>query len=160
MDYLERFWNRVEPTGFCWNWTGSKNNTGYGNLKVDGKMWTVHRYSYTMLVGEIPEKMVLDHLCRNRACVNPDHLEVVTYLENRLRRIPVEITKPRCPQGHPYSGDNLYRWPGGNSRQCWTCMKKVAKRKRACPVCSKMLTSTAVANHVRTQHSKENNDAS
>jgi hypothetical protein len=69
----------------CWDWTGSLNGDGYGKTYVDGTLLLVHRFAYELLVGPIPEGMTLDHLCRNRACLRPSHLEPVTVAEN-LRR--------------------------------------------------------------------------
>src|SRR5450755_3951408 len=74
----ERFWARVDKqTDGCWVWTGALR-TGYGTLSVSGKNVPAHRFSYELLVGIIPDGLQIDHLCRNRACVNPEHLEPVT----------------------------------------------------------------------------------
>ena len=75
---------RVTPDG-CWRWTGSITNTGYGQVYAHGAQHLVHRYTYSTLIGPIPEGMSLDHLCRVRACCNPDHLEPVTHAENMRR---------------------------------------------------------------------------
>jgi HNH endonuclease len=99
---------------------------GYGMITVGGVRWAAHRYSYTQLVGPIPEGLDLDHLCRNRPCCNPAHLEPVTRSEN-LKRGNVGVwakehngKKTHCPSGHEYSGDNLYIHPRG-SRCCRAC---------------------------------------
>lgn len=137
-----RFWARVagreNPDG-CWIWTGSHNPHGYGHVKRDGRNVTVHRYVYTMLVGPTPEGTQLDHLCRVRDCVNPRHLEPVTSRQNTLRS-PIAIPalnaqKEACPQGHPYSEENLvlYTHPieGRTRRRCRQCGNDKRRQRRA-----------------------------
>jgi hypothetical protein len=132
MSAHDRFWLKVQPTGFCWEWVGARVETGYGYFRVaNGKGIRAHRFAYEALVGEIPIGLVLDHLCRNRACVNPDHLEPVTRNENtrRGRSGWNSTAKTHCPQGHEYSGANVRRTPTG-SRKCRACERDCAKRSR------------------------------
>ncbi len=107
----EDVWAKIEVND-CWDWQGSKIN-GYGDINFEGKRWKAHRLVWILLVGEIPIGLVLDHVCRNKGCVNPDHLEPVTDREN-IRRggggrkwWEFQANKTHCPHGHPYSGDNL-----------------------------------------------------
>lgn len=82
----ERFWAHVRKTPTCWEWTaGTTGASGYGVFRANGKATTAHRWAYEQLVGAVPEGLDLDHLCRNRLCVNPAHLEPVTHRENCLR---------------------------------------------------------------------------
>lgn len=81
----ERFWGKVNKTATCWLWTDAPNSSGYGTLKVDGMTEMAHRYALQLAGHELTEGLTVDHLCRVRLCVNPDHLEEVTYGEN-LRR--------------------------------------------------------------------------
>lgn len=80
--FEDRFWSKVEKTPTCWNWTGALN-AGYGAVKRHGVQGPAHRFSYEMARGPIPAGMPLDHICRNRACVNPEHLRVATQKQNR-----------------------------------------------------------------------------
>ena len=115
----------------CWEWQGSKGSHGYGRFQVDGKQWLAHRFSYTLFIGDIPDGLVIDHLCRNKTCVNPAHLEVVTHGQNIRRGEAGQITgqrqkeKTHCPQGHPYSGSNVLQF--GKSRHCRECGRKRAR---------------------------------
>jgi hypothetical protein len=136
----ERFWAKVAfgAAGGCWLWTGSKS-TGYGLFAVGSTLdesrrkVRAHRWSYEALKGAIPAGLDLDHLCRVRACVNPDHLEPVTRGENARRGDAGAhlAAKTHCPQGHPYSGDNLYIRPSDGARECRTCKRETTRRRRA-----------------------------
>lgn len=138
----EDIFARLDARGACWEWTGHRTHDGYGQATYGGKKWMSHRLLYTLLVSEIPEGMQLDHLCRNRACANPDHVELVTGSENTRRghhqgaiTLPTnsgirESAKTHCPQGHPYSGDNVHIDRAG-ARRCRECDRIRARRNRA-----------------------------
>jgi hypothetical protein len=131
-----RFWSRVDKTADCWLWTGSINSSGYGVLHIDRRPVRAHRLAYEELVGPIPYGLALDHLCRVRNCVRPDHLEPVTLGENVLRGVSpsaVNRRKTHCPQGHPFNETNTYRRSG--RRVCRECSlewdRRARERKRA-----------------------------
>jgi len=114
----------------CWIWTAARSQDGYGLVRYDGRMQRAHRAAYTDLVGAIPEGLQLDHLCRQRDCVNPAHLEPVTGRENTLRSTgptALNAEKTHCPEGHPYSGSNLYQRPNGG-RGCVECRRAAWRR--------------------------------
>jgi len=121
----QRFWQYVNPIlddRGCWEWTGPRRGKGYGCFGVDRRKVQAHRFAYEMLVGDIPEGLNLDHLCRNLICVNPRHLEPVTNRENILRGINFiadQAKKTHCKNGHELSGDNLISWRG--HRACKAC---------------------------------------
>ena len=107
----------------CWEWQRHLV-TGYGRFRINYKHTFTHRFIYEYYYGKINNSLVLDHLCRNRKCCNPKHLEVVTQKENINRGLTgtVHTRKTHCPKGHPYSGDNLYITPNGDN-QCRTCLR-------------------------------------
>lgn len=122
----------------CWLWTGYKHADGYGLVKVDGKNRLAHRVVYEMLVGPVPEGLELDHLCRVRACVNPDHVEPVTHAENMRRSDSLRFGWHRevthCPQGHAYDEANTYQRPDRPGRICRACGRERARAARAAHV--------------------------
>lgn len=110
----------------CWLWKASRDRDGYGKIKYGGTMRLAHRVIYELLVGAIPEGLQIDHLCRQRGCVNPAHLRPVTWRENQLApgsraRAAACAAKTQCPRGHPYDSENTYVWRG--ERYCRACRR-------------------------------------
>jgi HNH endonuclease len=127
-----RLFQKIDQTDACWIWTGGQTASGYGRCKVAGKFRRAHRLTYELLVGPIPEDLVLDHLCRDKLCVRPDHLEPVTDRENILRgegRAAVNAAKTHCRMGHEFTPDNTYEPPSGG-RNCRECLRQRKARWR------------------------------
>jgi hypothetical protein len=132
-----RFENKINKLDSgCWEWTGRKDSGGYcqsSTIGKDKRRCMAHRAVYEILVGPIPKGLELDHLCRNRACVNPEHLEPVTTRENVLRSqnlASINAKKTHCPQGHPYNQENTYIYPDGK-RRCKICRMAASRKYRA-----------------------------
>lgn len=124
----QRFWSKVDRTGGCWNWTAAKTKTGYGTMTLrfgdrDYKRVYVHRIAFVLGGGNLQQGMTIDHLCRNRLCVNPAHLEQVTVGENSRRGtawIP-KADNERCPRGHEPRWAYQDSKAGNPARYCMTC---------------------------------------
>lgn len=116
---LERFADKIAlASSGCIEWIGGLTLGGYGMFTAERAM--AHRWSWEYHVGPIPTDFDIDHLCRNRRCVNPEHLEPVTRQEN-IRRAFADLT--HCPSGHEYTETNTYVRPGTTHRKCRTCMR-------------------------------------
>lgn len=130
----ERFWAKVSkgPDDGCWRWTGATLRNGYGYFRGEqGRSVLAHRWAYEDAFGPMPSGLVTDHLCRNRSCVRPAHLEAVTQRENVLRGL--NIGRPRrstCRNGHALVAGNIDTRPGGG-RRCSTCRRARENRYNA-----------------------------
>jgi hypothetical protein len=122
----DRFYPKVSKSSTCWIWEAARDRRGYGQFWLEGRMHLAHRVAWQLAFTSIPADMELDHLCRNPSCVNPAHLEPVTHQEN-VRR--ARAIKTYCPQGHPYSGDNLKIGTRGQ-RLCRACHRKTCNQAR------------------------------
>lgn len=126
MNTMEKLLTRVEKvSNGCWEWRGYVNKKGYGQTSLKGRDWA-HRIFYRHFKGAIPQGTEIDHVCKNRVCVNPDHLEAVSHRENQRRGnswVGRNYRKTHCPKQHPYSKENTYINPLG-ARVCRTCQKE------------------------------------
>lgn len=128
-DVLDRLFRKFDlADDGCWLYRGYLTDGGYSQIKVQGRAVGRHTVSYELFVGPVPDDLELDHLCRQRACFNPRHLEPVTRAEN-LRRSDawagVNSRKTHCPQSHPYDGVN-----SAGARICRTCQRRAHRDHR------------------------------
>jgi len=130
-DFVPRFFAKVKVNGDCWEWIAYRRQ-GYARFHLDGGPRLGHRVAYEYFVGPIPEGLSLDHLCRNRACVNPYHLEPVPWGENTRRGEAwvYHRSKTHCPRNHPYAGDNLVLTSDGR-RRCRICVNTAHRASQA-----------------------------
>ena len=131
----ERFTSKftIDAETGCWVWTASKTAKGYGRFYLDGRKQLAHRVAYAAFNGDIPDGRYLDHLCRNRACCNPEHLEVVTNRENHHRGMEARNgSRDVCPQGHALTAGNLVASQlACGRRKCLTCHREYAALRNA-----------------------------
>jgi len=109
----------------CWRWSGFINNYGYGEMIINGKSYRTHRISFSIFNGELIDGMVIDHICKNKSCINPDHLRQVTQkfncLDNSSSPLAENSRKTHCKNGHELTEDNIYKKK--NWRCCLACKK-------------------------------------
>lgn len=111
----------------CWNWTGAIH-LGYGEIRWKGRLFRAHQIAYLLFKGDVPEGLEIDHLCENRRCVNPDHLEAVTHQVN-IARGRLKTRQSHCNSGHPLSGENLGWHRTQGTRFCIACSRANAHRQ-------------------------------
>lgn len=131
----ERFWDKVQIGSGCWQWTAGCTEDGYPVFSIHGKSVRGHRFSYELTNGPIEDGLQVDHLCRNRGCVNPLHMEIVSPRENVLRSMSpaaLNAAKEFCSRGHEFNEKNTYRYK--NKRTCRTCRQLTTNRYLSDPI--------------------------
>lgn len=151
-----RFFEKVEKGDKCWIWKGAVDAHGYGSFVIEGLTKKSHRVSYEMSKGEIPEGLVIDHICKNKLCVNPEHLRAISRVENVMigdGPTAKNARKTHCNRNHPLSGSNLYTYKG--KRYCKACrsspqlaLGKVGASESLTPIPSETLPNELVINGV------------
>lgn len=145
------FYSTVEED--CILWTGALTAGGYGRLSVGNRRWYAHRLAYILFVEPVSDDLEVDHLCRVRNCINPDHLEPVTHTENILRGqswTAVNARKTQCVNGHPFIEANLRL--RGNERICRACERDANYRQVPCPDCGRSFMKSNLNKHRRAVH--------
>lgn len=137
-DLLDRIAAKFEvDENGCWTWIASRNPNGYGQIAVDQRQRGAHRVTYELVVEDIPGGHDIDHLCRNRACINPDHLEPVTRRENARRGLRGVLAPAECPSGHAFNEENA-GLRGNGFRYCKQCnrdrVRRAKQKRRVRPV--------------------------
>ena len=129
----ERIMKKVIVTDGCWGWTGHKDASGAGRICFEGKNKVAYRFYYQMKVGPVKEGLFLDHICRNRECIRPDHLRQVTphfnAVMNSTSRSALNAVKTHCSRGHEFNEENttIYLYRGNKRRICRPCTRINAK---------------------------------
>lgn len=134
---LQKFQKKIELDllSGCWEWTDHLDKDGYGRLRVGDKRFFIHRLSYEHWNGSISKGLTIDHLCRNRKCANPEHLEAVTIQENLRRgfrpsgKYHYHTQQTECINGHPFNDENTYIRPNGH-RDCKICIRLRGRKYR------------------------------
>lgn len=162
---IERLMSKVTKTSTCWLWTGATDSHGYGSFKLttpEGRFDRgAHRLVWIAFKGEVPEGLVLDHLCRVRHCVNPDHLRVVTQAENTLAGIgpaAINARKTHCKHGHEFTPENTYIFPSTGTRACRECQRRWTRKANAkrksnpvtCTICGSVVQ--VIHHHMKKVH--------
>lgn len=137
LDLLDRLADKFLVGDGCWPWQGPSNSSGYGSIRLNvgfkqGVTRGAHVVLYELMVGPIPEGLELDHLCRNKRCVRPDHLEPVTRAENNRRnpssRFNQLAARTHCSQGHEYTEENTFWRKDNGGRKCRICSRAAGTR--------------------------------
>lgn len=152
---IDRFLAKIKKAADCWRWGARINANGYGQFFFHRRTVQAHRFAYHAFVETITPDLVLDHLCRVRNCVNPEHLEAVSNRENLMRGDTIyaaNAAKDRCPAGHPYTPENTYDRGGRAGRLCKKCdqtrsAKRYAAIKEAPPVRTRPLAAECKNGH-------------
>lgn len=128
---MRRFFNKVVKNieNGCWEWQGALT-LGYATFWSGRHVVRAHRWLYESMYGTIDNRDVVDHVCRNKACVNPSHMERVSFPTNVLRGNIYNSSKTHCPRGHEYTVENTYYYKNVNHRVCRMCDQMRPRRKR------------------------------